>query len=80
MMLLLGFITGGLFGIGMMCLFQIGSNINVVSRNRLVDEIESSERSIQSISKFSDLGGTMSWWQGRKSLAQQLLSEVEGND
>lgn len=45
-------------------------------KERLVQEIESAEVSIQSVAEFNDIGGTMSWWQGRKSLAEQLLSEV----
>lgn len=46
-------------------------------KERLIQEIESAEVSIQSVAEFNDVGGTMSWWQGRKALAEQLLEEVE---
>lgn len=49
-------------------------------KDRLVREIEHAEKTIQSIKKFQDLGGSLSWWQGRKALAEELLGEVERND
>lgn len=49
-------------------------------KERLVQEVEHAEKMIQSIKKFNDVGGSQSWWQGRKALAEELLGEVERND
>lgn len=49
-------------------------------KERLIQEIEYAERFIQSLKEFNDIGGTQSWWQGRKALAEELLLEVENNE
>lgn len=77
-MFFIGIFIGSGIGIFTMCLLQIGSeNKFVITKERLVQEIEGAERTIQSIIEFNDIGGTQTWWQGRQALAEQLLKELE---
>jgi MFS superfamily sulfate permease-like transporter len=78
MILFLFGLTAGVFaGISVMCLMIVGSEARgQLSINRLVEEVQDAEENIQSLKGTNDLGGTTSWWYGRKSLATQLLNEV----
>lgn len=46
-------------------------------KKRLETEIELAEKSIQNLYKINESSLPLSWWQGRKDFAEELLREVD---